>query len=235
MKHITWKQIVAAIILIGIIIIGVAAIPRYKTIKVEALSWERRIDIETNTLVEESDWSVPGDAVEVLRTSREIHHYEQVIDHYKTVTEQKSRQVQDGYNITYTYRDLGNGFAEQVEHKTPKYRTEYYTESHEEPVYRNEPVYRTKYYYTIWRYIYTYSVNTSGNEKVEPYWGKYTFVGDQREGGRYESYNVIYFNKRDKEKTAITKNLELWKEFKIGETYQVKMSFNTIIEIKGRE
>lgn len=231
MSNFPWKRIIAAIILLAIVIVGIAAIPRYKTLTVEAKSWKREIVIETNTLVKEDDWSVPKDAVEVLYTRREIHHYDHVIDHYKTVTEQKSRQVQDGYDITYTYRDLGNGFAEQVEHRTPKYRTEYYTESHEEPVYRDDPVYRTKYYYTIWRYIYDHTVTTSGTEKEDPYWGSYTFVGDQREGGRTENYQLTYLRK-NREKTAHIKDIDMWYQLEVGKTYHVKMSFNSIIEIK---
>lgn len=232
------KRVVAIIILAAIILglggVVFAAWPRYKTLTVEDMSWRREIDIETNTLVEDSGWSVPADAVEVLYTRREIHHYDHVIDHYKTVTEQKSRQVFDGYDVTYTYRDLGNGFAEQVEHKTPKYRTEYYTETHEEPVYRDDPVYKTKYYYTIWKYIYDHTVTTAGNRDIDPYWGEYTFIGDQREGGRRETYQLIYL-KKDKEKTANIKDIDMWYQFNIGETYKVKMSFNSILEIKEGE
>lgn len=233
MKRVIAIIILCAIILTGVII-GIAAIPRYKTITVDCMSWRREIIIETNTLVKDSDWSVPTDAVEVLYTRREIHHYDHVIDHYKTVTEQKSRQVQDGYDITYTYRDLGNGFAEQVEHKTPRYRTEYYTETHEEPVYRDDPVYRTKYYYTIWRYIYDHTVTTSGTRETDPFWGEYVFVGDQREGGRREYYELTYL-KKDKIKTATIKDIDMWYQFEIGQTYQVKMSFNSILEIKGED
>lgn len=231
--HFTWKRAAAVLILLALIITGIAAIPRYKNITVSALDWQREIDIETNTLVQEDDWSVPADAVEVLYTRQEIHHYNKVLDHYKTVTETKSRQVQDGYDVSYTYRDLGNGFSERVEHRTPRYRTEYYTETHEEPVYRDEPVYRTKYYYTVWRYIYSYTVTSSGDDTIEPYWGSYTFVGDQREGGRREKYSVTYLNKKDKEKTAIANSQEIWEQMEVGNKYQVKMSLNYIIEVKG--
>lgn len=234
MDNFPWKRIIVIIILLALVAVGIAAWPRYRTIKVESMSWQRDIVIETNTLVEEDDWSVPADAVEVLRTRHEIHHYEKVLDHYETVTEHKSRQVQDGYDITYTYKDLGNGFAEREEHRTPRYHTEYYTETHQEPIYKHEPVYRTKYYYTVWRYIYDHTVTTVGTDKDEPYWGTYTFVGDQREGGRSEHYELKYI-KKDKEKTAVIKDLNMWNEIQVGETYQVKMSFNSILEIKGRD
>lgn len=225
----SWKRFLAFLILLFVIGTIIAAIPRWKTITVDSSSWEYRIDIETNTLVEESNWSVPSDAVEILYTRQEIHHYDHVIDHYKTVTETKSRQVSDGYDTYYTYRDLGNGFSEQVAHHTPKYRTEYYTDTHQEPVYRDDPVYRTKYYYTVWRYIYDHTETTSGDYSIEPYWANYTFVGDQREGGRTTIYQI---NSSDGD-TYYARDYELWKNLIPGGTYHIKVSFKYIIEIKG--
>lgn len=227
----SWQRFFAILILF-IIIGGIfLAIPRWKTITVDSLEWQREIEIETNTLIEENDWSVPSDAVEVLYTRREIHHYDHVIDHYQTITETKSRQVLDGYDTYYTYRDLGNGFSEEVEHSTPRYRTEYYTETHEEPVYRDDPVYRTKYYYTVWRYIYDHSETSSGINN-EPYWPEYQFVGDQREGARHEKYIVNYTDKKGNPAQYSVKNQTLWQLMVVGETYQVKVSLNYIIEIK---
>ena len=229
----SWKRFFAFLILLLIIGTIIAAIPRWETITVNSSSWKYQIDIETNTLVEESDWSTPSDAVEVLYTRREIHHYDQVIDHYKTVTETKSRQVLDGYDTYYTYRDLGNGFSEQVAHQTPKYRTEYYTETHQEPVYREDPVYRTKYYYTVWRYVYDHTETTTGDYTIEPYWADYTFIGDQRESGRREIYQINFNDKNEKTVTYYVKDYDLWKKLTPGGTYYVKVSLKHIIEIKG--
>lgn len=227
----SWQRFFAILILF-IIIGGIfLAIPRWKTITVDSLEWHREIEIETNTLIEEDDWSVPSDAVEVLYTRREIHHYDHVIDHYQTITETKSRQVLDGYDTYYTYRDLGNGFSEEVEHSTPRYRTEYYTETHEEPVYRDDPVYRTKYYYTVWRYIYDHSEISSGINN-EPYWPEYQFVGDQREGTRHEKYIVNYTDKKGNSAQYNLQDQALWQSMVVGKTYQVKVSLSYIIEIK---
>lgn len=227
----SWQRFFAILILL-IIIGGIfLAIPRWKTITVDSLEWQREIEIETNTLIEEDDWSVPGDAVEVLYTRREIHHYDHVIDHYQTITETKSRQVLDGYDTYYTYRDLGNGFSEEVEHSTPRYRTEYYTETHEEPVYRDDPVYRTKYYYTVWRYIYDHSETSSGINN-EPYWPEYQFVGDQREGARHEKYIVNYIDKKGNPARYNLQDQALWQSMAVGKTYRVKVSLGYIIEIK---
>jgi hypothetical protein len=208
-------------------------IPKTKTLTIQQTAWTRSIEIEQNTLVEENDWSLPADAVELLYTRQEIHHYDHVLDHYETVTEQKSRQVEDGYDITYTYRDLGNGYAEREEHRTPKYRTEYYTETHEQPVYRDEPVYRTKYYYTIWRYKYHHSVTESDysdiTHRVEPYWPEYNLSYGQRVGTRIEKYAITCTE--GKKQKNYTCDYELWVQFIPGNTYKVKTAFGRITKI----
>jgi len=221
-------------IVIFAILLGIILWPKSKVITVNRTDWSRSIQIEQNTLVEENDWSLPADAVELLYTRQEIHHYDHVLDHYETVTEQKSRQVEDGYDITYVYRDLGNGYAEREEHRTPKYRTEYYTETYEKPVYRDEPVYRTKYYYTIWRYKYHHSVTASDysdiTNTVEPYWPEYQLVGDQREGVRAEKYTITCTDEGKKEK-SYTCDYELYSQFIPGNSYKVKTAFGRITKI----
>jgi hypothetical protein len=218
-----------------ILILTAIFIPKSKTVTIDTASWSRRIQIEQNTLIEENDWSVPGDAVEILRTRSEIHHYDRVLDHYETVTEQKSRQVQDGYDITYTYRDMGNGYAEEIEHRTPRYRTEYYTETHQEPVYRDEPVYQTKYYYTVWRYVYDHTESTSGisttAQTSTPVWPEVHLQSDQRTGKRTEEYSVACHNAKNKTATYTVNDQTLWEQLIPGNTYKVKISAGHIREI----
>lgn len=223
-----WLAIIA-ILLLGIILLW----PKSRVITVNRTDWSREIQIEQNTLVEENDWSLPADAVELLYTRQEIHHYDHVLDHYETVTEYKTREVFDGYDTYYTYNDLGNGYAERVEHQTPKYHTESYTETHEEPVYRDEPVYRTKYYYTIWRYKYHHSVTVSDysdiTHTVEPYWPEYQLSNKQRVGTRIEKYTITC-TKGKKEK-IYTCDYELWSQFIPGKNYKVKTAFGRITKI----
>lgn len=223
-----WLAIIA-ILLLGIILLW----PKCKTITVNRTDWSRSIQIEQNTLVEENDWNLPSDAEELLYTRQEIHHYDHVLDHYETVTEYKTREVFDGYDTYYTYNDLGNGYAERVEHQTPKYRTESYTEMHEEPVYRDEPVYRTKYYYTIWRYKYHHSVTVSDysdiTHTVEPYWPEYQLSNKQRIGAHIEKYAITCTEcKKQKNYTC---DYELWVQFIPGDTYKVKTAFGRITKI----
>lgn len=224
-------------ILLGTLIVCLCIgifIPKTKALTIQQTAWTRSIEIEKNRLVEESDWSVPSDAVEVIKSQREIHHYDKVIDHYETVTEQKSRQVFDGYDISYSYRDLGNGYSEQIENRTPRYRTEYYTETHQEPVYRNNPVYRTKYYYTVWRYVYDHTETASGNSDTigatVPNWPTYRLIGDQREGRRLETYTVTAADKKGNVKTYDV-GYDVWVQLKPNQTYNTKVSFGRITEI----
>ena len=62
----------------------------------------------------------------------ENSEYEYVLDHYEEVEVQRSRQVYD--HDEYTMRDKGDGTYEEVSH--PVYRTEYYTEVEQRPVYK---------------------------------------------------------------------------------------------------
>ena len=58
-----------------------------------------------------------------------------VFDHYESREVQRSRQVVDHYETYYTYEDNGEGGFIEVAHERPVYRTEYYTETVQEPVY----------------------------------------------------------------------------------------------------
>ena len=62
--------------------------------------------------------------------------YETVIDHYETVEVQRTRQVIDHYETYYTYSDNGDGTFSEEAHERPVYTTEYYTETVEQPVYK---------------------------------------------------------------------------------------------------
>ena len=91
-----------------------------------------------------------------------------------------------------TYTDNGNGTFSEHPVTTPVYRTEYYDEPEQEPVYRSEPVYQTKYYYDIDRWVEVQTYETSGNDH-DPYWSsEYTLAANQRDTMRSEEYYTIY-------------------------------------------
>lgn len=190
--------------------------------------------------MKEDGWSVPFGG-RVYDEKSEFHHYEQVLDHYETITEQKSRQVIDHYEtktvqksrtviVDYdvSYTDNGNGTF--TEHKTPVYGTEYYTdteeqpvykteyyeESHQEPVYRQEPVYQTKYYYEIDKWFTDYTSDSSGYDK-SPYWNmNYTLEENERDSLRYENYYIYYIDE-DGDQNKVSSSYDEWVEVDYGD------------------
>lgn len=193
-----WKSYNTTIISVGLIVIVIVfllwlLIPITKYSLVTGFSWERNIHVEEYTLCHEDDWSVPNGG-KVTQTNSEIHHYDQVIDHYEHKSREVSEQVLDGYDTSY--RDLGNGQCETVQ--TPRYKTVYHTEYYDEPVYKDVPVYKTKYYYDIDRWIYIGDLYTNAQDHT-PYWKETNIpedvenptYGDKRLGVREEKYYLL--------------------------------------------
>lgn len=173
--------------------------PKTDTLVVTGVGWERSISIEKVKTVEGDGWSLPSGAR--LKTSKqEIYGYEKVVDHYETVTEVKTRRVLDHYEEYVSgYRDLGNGYAEEITSKRPVYKTETYTDTSRKPVYRNDPVYRTKYYYEVDKWEFERSVDTKGNDH-EPYFGEYRLKSGERKGEESSTYYITAVNSKGKEK-----------------------------------
>ena len=157
-------------------------------LKVTALEWARNINVEENRQFSESGWTLPNGA-ELTGTRNEIHHYDQVLDHYENRQVPRTRQVYD--HDEYTLEDNGNGTFSSVSH--PVYRTETYYETVREPVYRPVPRYAEKYYYNIWRWTPSRDVTASGNDH-EAYWPEVTLAENEREGQRSEAYTFTVQN-----------------------------------------
>lgn len=196
-------------------------IPKTVEGSVESFSWERTISVEELQTFNESDWTLPSGA-RLKYTQTEIATYKQVIDHYETKTVQKSREVISHYE-TYVsgYRDLGNGTFEEILSERPVYTTEYYTETVEEPVYRNEPVYATKYYYEIDRWTATRSVKTENNDK-NPYWGEVVLKDKEREGSKNEKYHILVST--DDEVNEYSVEYKLWESLNVGDNVKLKVN-----------
>lgn len=178
------------------VILAIAALfwPHTKTITVTGFSWERNIFLEEYRTEKESDWQIPSGGREYDRRT-EVRSYTQVLDHYETVTETKTREVIDHYETNYTYTDNGNGTFTEHASETPVYRTETYTDTREEPVYRQEPVYDTKYYYEIDKWVQTGEEYPSEGEDKNPFWNEnYTLSDKERDTSRVETYYVEYDN-----------------------------------------
>ena len=134
-------------------------------------------------------------------------------------------QVLDGYDTEVEYVDLGNGMFEEVEYEIPRYRTEYYIETYDEPVYVDIPVYAEKYYYTIMKWRYDRDETTSGTDN-EPYFANLNLPDTERECGRAEQYWIISGNDR-----YVTK-YEIWLKIKTGSDIKATVQSGEILELK---
>lgn len=223
-------------ILIGLLaLLGIVGLifliwPRNREFVVQQISWQRNIDIERYQTVEEDDWYLPTGA-RLQFSQMEFSHYQQVLDHYETVSELVAKERIVGYTEEVVgYQDLGNGYFDEITTSVPVYETYYETEYYEEPVYRDEPVYRMRYYYEIDRWLYERTVTTSGNNK-SPYWGETNLYSDERISNQTENYYIIGIDKKDKEST-ISLSYDDWNSLEIGQsvTLRVSLGFGEIVE-----
>ena len=185
-------------------------------LQVTALNWIRNINIEENRMFSESGWSLP-DGAEQTDARQEIHHYDSVLDHYESVDVQRSRQVIDHYETYYTYGDNGNGTFTEVSHQRPVYETEYYTETVQQPVYRQVPRYATKYYYNIWRWTPSRDVTATGTDhNVE--WPVPELAENEREGQRTEDYRFTVEHTKEKKSPETYRLAESdWMNINVGD------------------
>lgn len=183
--------------------------PHIYNATVTANSWERSISIEEYKTVKEDAWSVPSGG-RVYKSLEEIHHYDSVLDHYETVTVTKSREVIDHYDThtEYSYSDNGDGTFTEHSHTVsdPVYRTEHYTETEQEPVYKDVPVYKTKYYYEIERWVYNRTEKSSGKNDSKVYWPEYHLAKNEKVSNRNEVYGVVFTTDKKDYKKKVTEN-----------------------------
>ena len=198
-----------------IFLIAFFSMPITSYVKITGFSWERSITIEEERTIDEHDWSVPADG-RIYNTSWEIRRYEQVLDHYETRYRTVSEQVIDHYDTYYNYIDNGDGTFTEQPYDVPVYRTDYYDEPYQEPVYRQEPVYDIMYYYEIERWFAVDTLTTSGNDK-NPYWYEdYELDDCERDTARLEHYYVIYNDDSNE-----TVDYDTWQNMDIGDGYKI--------------
>ena len=198
--------------------------PKTKGMHVDTKLWERSIQVERYQEVQESSWNLPDEAMNVSSRD-EIYTYDHVLDHYETRTEEVPEQVLDGYDTEIEYVDLGNGLFEEVEHKYPRYVTEYHTETYEVPVYVDIPVYAKKYYYTIMKWRYDRDETTSGADN-EPYFADLNLPDTERECGRREQYWIVSGDRK------YVISYDLWKQIKTGSDIKATTHSGEILELK---
>ncbi|MBR6187031.1 MAG: zinc ribbon domain-containing protein [Clostridia bacterium] len=184
-------------------------------LKVTRIEWARSINIEQNIQYSESGWTLPAGA-ELTAQKEEVHHYDTVLDHYQNVQVERSREVLDHYETYYTYKDMGNGYFEEVANERPIYKTEYYTETVQQPVYRQVPRYQTKYYYTIWRWTPARDVKATGDDH-NAQWPEVTLRENEREGQRTEAYAFQVVNEKKNTTAAYQLSEADWRNIKVGD------------------
>ncbi|MBR1741321.1 MAG: hypothetical protein IJ733_05520 [Lachnospiraceae bacterium] len=204
-------------------------IPKTKTLIISEKLWDYNIDIEKYQRVSESDWNLPSDAEDV--TSRqEIHHYNQVLDHYETKTRTYTERVQSGSHVEYSYSDNGDGTFTEHSHTVPDYEYVTKTEEYEDPVYVNVPVYKKKYYYKVWRWKPFRDVSTSGKNS-DPYFGEVKLDEKEREGEKTKKYSIKARLKKKKDEKTYTVSEEMWKKMRVDSEVKVKMQMGEIKEL----
>ena len=219
---------IAAVAAVLFLIIS-ALMPKKAAVTVLSRQWERQVDVEEFKSVQQSAWDLPTDAYNV-QSRQEIHHYDQVLDHYETRERQVAEQVLEGYDTVVTgYNDLGNGYFEEQTEQVPRYRTEYHTEYYDEPVYISIPVYGMKYYFTVDRWVYERTEKTSGQD-TEPYFADRALLRtNERFGGTSEQYMVTVRIRDDTRQYRVSR--QLWDALHSGTGYTVVIEGNSITSI----
>jgi len=218
------------------VIIGSVALfaPRSHEAIVNEKAWERSIEIEEYRTVEESCWDNVPSGGRLLHTKNEIRTYERVVSHYETKTREITEQVFDGYDIEYYYEDNGNGTFTEHSREVPRYRTESYTETYEEPVYVDVPIYDTKYYYEIERWVYDRTEESSGVNETA-YWPEYTLDDDERVGEKTGEYTIeFYVKKKNKTYDYNCESFEEFESYALKDKVSITVTAGTVKEIEKR-
>lgn len=203
-------------------------IPKEAEMTITDVAWEYNLQIEEYRTVDESGWSLPSGA-RLHYSQSEIHHYQDVLDHYETKTRTYTEQVLDHYETVVTgHRDMGNGYFEEITSQQPVYRTETKTETYQEPVYRSEPVFQTKYYYEIDKWMYDRTIKSSGHDK-NTYYGEYTLAEKEREGSRKQDYE--FTGKTDEDIYTFDVSKAEWDKYNIGDVITVKINNLDMVSI----
>ncbi|MGD2078354.1 MAG: zinc finger Ran-binding domain-containing protein, partial [Chloroflexota bacterium] len=212
-----------AVLCVGLVVIFLVFGGRETGAEVSGFEWQRTVAVESFQTVEEEDWSVPeGGRIKSQR--EEIHHYDDVLDHYETRQRQVQEQVQVGTEqYVCGQRDLGNGFFEDIQCDRPIYETQSRTETYEEPIYRQEPVYQTLYVYDIDKWTVVRTEEASGRDH-SPMWPRSDLTSDEREGETTELY-VVVFTDEEGESHRWETTLDRWQALEMGQ--EVLLEFDT--------
>ena len=193
---------------------------RLVDLEVTSVGWSQTVSVERYQQITQSGWDedMPSDAANVRNEGSQVHHYEKVLDHYKTI--HYTERVADGQDCVdiprtcYTTAEHcvsnSNGTAscsggDEVcsgggQSCTTRYRDD--PRTREEPVYRNEPRYEDHYNWTVWRWMPQRRPSHSGST-IETTWPDDREIclncnvgsGEkERESGRQGTYAVHFLD-----------------------------------------
>lgn len=226
------KSIIPILIVIALVLGLIALFMPYEyTAVISEKSWERNVVIEEYKTVEESCWDMIPEGGRLVDKKREIRTYQTVLSHYETKTREVAEQVLDGYDIEVYYVDNGNGTFTEKTREIPRYRTEYRTETYEDPVYIAVPVYDTKYYYEIERWMYDRTEESSGVND-EPYWPAYTLEDNEQVDTQEGTYYIeVYVEEDEKAYEYTCLDFEEFNRYKLGDEVEVEVIADVVTEI----
>lgn len=170
----------------GVVLVGgaTAFATRTRTYEAEvtAVFWEQRIVVDRYDVQEREGWrrETGADAFDIVSLGQQIHHYDEVLDHYDT--ERYTVDVpcgQDCQTIPETCSEScsanGNGFATcrttcsgGGQSCTTRYCDQWRTR--QVPRYRDEPRYAERIRYKIWDWAYARTVVASGSAVDDVHW-----------------------------------------------------------------
>jgi hypothetical protein len=197
--------IIGLVVLVALCIVGAVYAITYRkstTGTVEALTWQRTVDIESFQPRAGSGWQdqMPDDAYGRSCSQRQ----------------RGERQVPSGSHQECRDVDQGDG----------SFRRECRTVQE----YRSEPVYDQWCTYTIDRWDYARSVKASGNAKLPPpQWPLFALstgsgsYGREREAGRHETYTVVIRDKDGKKRDCDFNNQGTWAQYEEGTPVALKL------------
>jgi hypothetical protein len=209
------------------------------TVTVAERHWERGVEVEQYTTLTQEDWSYPSDA-RVNGNETRVRSYRTVHDgwHNEPFTDYKTeyrpvpytypcniRRVDNGNGSFTTTSETCNG-TRQEPTRVPFQNTRQVEDTHQ------EPVYDTWYFYEIDRWVHERWVTASdATSPQQVMWPEVTDlrqdnrpgvqIGEERvaggNGGRRETYTVVYTDSQSKRHTDKI-DQGVWNKTEVGKT-----------------
>ena len=235
-KFIKWSIIAGLIVLA---IVGLVMLFNQKIdSEVEELRWEYSIEIEEYKHLFENDWDLPANA-ELAYTQQEFHHLEKKLDYVETKKEEKSKTVTTYSTYQVYVGDDGNGYGTLSTVTKPINSTVTWYEDVEVKHYKDVPVYRTKYYYYIWRWVYSRTEKRRGKsgDNSDPSFPKPTLNDKERLGKKRKIYSMTarIINDKKEEKKEYILSEDVWRTLKVGDKLTVGVFVDEITGIDEKE